>query len=70
MFRRGHPILGTLSGLILGISVTALLLSTSTIALNSIIVLIAPIVGIVGGLALALVAPWGGRGASTASTSS
>ena len=56
---KGHPILGLLSGLVFGTSLSVLLLSTGVLPTDSILVVVLPLLGLSFGLALGLAAPFG-----------
>jgi multisubunit Na+/H+ antiporter MnhB subunit len=64
MKRRGRPVLGVIAGLFFGLSIGLVLLVFGVLALDSTVLVILPIAGVVVGLVLALVAPLGGRSAS------
>jgi hypothetical protein len=55
--RRGRPILGTVSGFLFGLFLGVTLLSFGAVPLDSSVLTVLPIVGLVAGLALALWAP-------------
>ncbi len=59
MKRRGRPILGAISGLLLGLFLGLDLFFFGVIALGSIVITALVVVGFVGGLALGLRAPLG-----------
>jgi hypothetical protein len=61
MRRRGRPVLGTISGLLMGLFLGVTLLSFGALPLNSSALTVLPVVGLVLGLALALWAPLGRR---------
>jgi hypothetical protein len=57
MRRRGRPVLGTISGLLMGLFLGVTLLSFGALPLNSSALTVLPVVGLVLGLALALWPP-------------
>lgn len=59
--RSGHPILGSVAGLVFGLSLAVTLLVFGVLPLDSIIVAILPVAGLVLGLIWGKVAPLGGR---------
>jgi len=61
MRARGRPILGALGGLLLGISLSLLLLTTGRVALDSKLLVILPPVLFVLGIVWAFTAPLGPR---------
>ena len=62
MSARGRPVLGAFGGLLFGLALALLLLTTSAIPLNSILVVVLPVLFLVLGIVLAFVAPFGSRG--------
>jgi multisubunit Na+/H+ antiporter MnhB subunit len=56
---RGRPILGVISGFLFGISLALTLIVAGVLPLNSILVTLLPLLGIVLGLVLAGWAPFG-----------
>lgn len=66
MRRRGRPVLGAISGFLFGLFLGLELLMFKVITSASVLLVALPIVGLVAGVALALVAPLGGKGASPA----
>ena len=60
MKRRGRPILGAVAGFFCFLGLTALLLTFGVFDLGSIVVGILPLAGIVVGIVIGLVAPFGG----------
>jgi len=56
MRKRGRPVLGAISGFFLGLLLAIDLLLFSVIALDSIVVLLLPLLGLVAGIALPLIA--------------
>lgn len=68
MRTRGRPVLGTISGLFLGLFVALDLLLFGVVALDSAVLTILPVVGLVLGLALSLWAPIGRRPVAVAAT--
>lgn len=57
--RRGRPVLGAISGLFLGLFVALDLLLLGVVGLGSIVLVVLPILGLVGGGALGWWAPLG-----------
>jgi hypothetical protein len=65
MRRRGRPILGAISGLLFGLFLGLDLFFFGVIPLDSIVITALVVIGLVGGLALGLLAPWGRAGRSS-----
>lgn len=63
MRRRGRPVLGTISGFVFGLFLGITLLTFGALPLNSPVLTILPVAGLVVGLVLALTAPLGRRSA-------
>ena len=61
MKARGRPILGAIAGLVFGLSLALLLLVLGIVALDSILLSILPLAGLVFGILWAFVAPLGPR---------
>jgi uncharacterized YccA/Bax inhibitor family protein len=61
MSTRGRPILGGFAGLLFGLSLALALLVFGIVALDSILLVVAPILGVIVGVLLAFVAPFGSR---------
>ncbi|MCZ7535276.1 MAG: hypothetical protein M5T61_04575 [Acidimicrobiia bacterium] len=59
MNKRGRPVLGAVSGFFLGLFLGLDLLFFGVIPLDSIVITILPLLGLVAGLVLAFVAPLG-----------
>jgi hypothetical protein len=57
--RRGHPILGAISGFVFGLALSLALLVFAVVSLSNIILVILPIAFLVLGIAWALWAPLG-----------
>ena len=57
--KRGHPIVGGISGLIFGLAAGLALLAFTVVSLSSVILLIVPIAGLVLGIAWGVWAPLG-----------
>ncbi len=55
--KRGHPVLGAIAGLFLGIFLALDLLLLGTIPLDNALVVILPVLGLVVGIAAGLFAP-------------
>jgi hypothetical protein len=64
MRRRGRPVLGALSGFCFGLFLGITLLSFGVLPLDSSLLSILPLLGLVAGLVLAFTAPIPRRGAS------
>ena len=60
MKTHGHPVLGGIAGLIFGLSLALLLLTLGTIALNSVLVVVLPVLFLVLGVVWGLWSPLGG----------
>jgi len=65
---KGRPFLGVVSGLLFGISLAGLLLTTGVLATDSILLVVLPIVGLIVGIALAAIAPFKRSRLGTTST--
>jgi hypothetical protein len=65
MKRRGRPILGAISGLLLGLFLGLDLFFFGVIPLDSIVITALVVIGLVGGVALGLLAPLGRSNRST-----
>jgi len=65
MRKRGRPVVGAISGFFLGLLLAIDLLLFSVVALDSILVLVLPILGLVVGIALPLIARRSAAGATT-----
>lgn len=61
MKTHGRRVLGSFSGLLFGLSLTLLLLVFGVVSLDSVVVLLVPMVGLVFGFVLATLAPLGHR---------
>lgn len=66
MKRRGRPVLGVISGLLLGLLVSLDLLVFEVRALDTIGIVVIPLAGLVLGLILGLTAPFGRRKGASA----
>ena len=61
MSARGRPVLGLLSGVVAGVALGVVLLVFGVLALDSSVLVVLPIAGLVLGLALGLLGPFGSR---------
>ena len=61
MSARGRPVLGLLSGVVAGVALGVVLLVFGVLALDSSVLVVLPIAGLVLGLALGLFGPFGSR---------
>jgi hypothetical protein len=59
MKRRGHPIIGAIAGFFCLLGMDMLLITTATVEVGSMVLGILPILGIIIGLVIGLVAPFG-----------
>ena len=64
--RRGHPVRGAISGLFFGISLGLTLLVFGVVALDSIVLVVLPIVFLILGVVWGKLAPLGGSSTTTA----
>ena len=62
--RRGHWIVGLFGGILLGLALDALLVVFGALPVESILLVIIPIAGLVLGLLLGFTAPFGARSAA------
>lgn len=67
---RGHPVLGAISGFLLGLFVGADLFLFGLVESDSAVITVLPFLGLIAGLALAVWAPIRRRRTDTASTES
>lgn len=56
---RGHPVLGVVAGFVFGLFLAVTLVLAGVLALNSVLVTMVPLLGIVYGLVMARFAPFG-----------
>lgn len=56
---RGHPVLGVVAGFVFGLFLAVTLVLAGVLALNSVLVTLMPLLGIVYGLVMARFAPFG-----------
>jgi uncharacterized membrane protein len=56
---RGHPVLGVVAGFLFGLFLAVTLVLAGVLALNSVLVTLMPLLGIVYGLVMARFAPFG-----------
>lgn len=56
---RGHPVLGVVAGFLFGLFLAVTLVLAGVLALNSVLVTMVPLLGIVYGLVMARFAPFG-----------
>ena len=61
MSARGRPVLGVLSGVVAGVALGVVLLVFGVLALDSSVLVVLPIAGLVVGLLLGLLGPLGSR---------
>jgi hypothetical protein len=59
MNRRGHPIIGAIAGFFCLLGMGMLLVTTATVAVGNMVLGLLPILGIIIGLVIGLVAPFG-----------
>ena len=62
MSRRGRPVLGAVAGFFFGVALGVAALVFGVLALDSVVLVVLPLVGILLGVALGVTAPLGGRG--------
>ncbi|MGI8794528.1 MAG: hypothetical protein ACR2H3_15375 [Acidimicrobiales bacterium] len=58
---KGRPILGAIAGLLFGVFVALDLVFFRVVTSDSVLLVVLPIVGLLGGIAIAAAAPFGGR---------
>jgi hypothetical protein len=58
---RGHPVLGVLAGFLFGLFLAVTLVLAGVLRLNSVLVTVLPFAGLLYGLLMAWLAPFGGR---------
>jgi hypothetical protein len=63
MKKKGRPVLGAVAGFFFGVALSVLLLIFGVLPLDSIVVVVIPIVGLLIGVALGLTTPRGGAAA-------
>jgi hypothetical protein len=63
MSARGRPVLGVLAGLVAGVALGVALLVFGVLALDSSVLVVLPIAGVVLGLVLGVSGPFGSRSA-------
>jgi hypothetical protein len=59
MRSQGHPVRGALCGFFFGLFLTLALTVFASVPLNSVLYVVLPLVGLFGGIALGLFAPFG-----------
>ena len=63
---RGRPVLGVIAGFLFGLCLAVTLVLAGVLALNSVLVVVIPFLGVVYGLLMAKLAPFGRKSESTA----